>query len=71
MNQARIWSLAAVGIVFWAGSGLGFEEEPVEQKDCTFRADPDRFLAAQSRVRTDVWNRVRKFPAARESQADA
>ena len=50
---------------------IGQEQETVIlEQGCTFKANPDDVLNSQARVRTDVYERVRKFSAGRRSVAE-
>src|SRR5215210_4495157 len=67
----------ALLLLLAAGSGLVHAQDdaaevpaPAEQ-GCTFRADPSRFLNAQSRGRDAIHRRVKDFASARVAGAEA
>jgi hypothetical protein len=66
-------ALAAGSIlsIWFSGSARASdpEERTVSIQDCTFSANPDEFLAAQSRTRFDVFDRTRKLRGTRYAAA--
>src|ERR1700730_13186241 len=47
------------------------EETVASMKDCSFNAAPEEFLSAQSRIRTDIADRLQKIGSARFSATSA